>query len=151
MPRSFASAPVAVDLLWIPLGAGGARTVRRCGRVYEAIDAARHHRPRRALYHAALLVELDGERVAIEVAPSPDRDMWMRGTVATGAVGSRLLGRWRVFRYEVRCWPGGTIPDLAHAAGRCRLSADPDAARRVLAAVVRGTRSRPRRAGLAIR
>jgi hypothetical protein len=46
----------------------------------------------------------------------PDDDGRLcRGVVAEGAVGSRLLGRFRVFRYEVRRWPGGSIPDLDHA------------------------------------
>ena len=98
----------------------------------EALCAARERRPRRALYHAALIVEL-GERYAIEVAPSPDGDEASRGVVATGAVGSRLLGRWRLFRYEVRCWPSGRVPDLAYAVGGpSRITDDPRAARRLL-------------------
>src|SRR3954447_12619067 len=49
---------------------------------------------------------------------------------------SRLLGRLRLFRYEVRCWRDGSIPDLAEAVGGARrLSTDPRAARRVLAAL----------------
>ena len=53
--------------------------------------------------------------------------------VATGAVGSRPAGRLRLFRYEVRCWRGGSIPDLAEAAGGPRrLTTDPRAARRLL-------------------
>lgn len=120
-----------VDLYWIPLGAGG-HFVRFNGRVYEALVAARDHRPRRDLYHAAMIV--DGH--AIEVAPSWDADDASRGVVATGAVGSRLLGRWRLFRYEVRCWRGGSIPDLAEAVGGPRhVSTDPGVARRLLAAV----------------
>ena len=122
----------SVDLYWIPLGAGG-HSVRLNGKVFEALAAARAHRPRRDLYHAALVVELDGERHAIEIAPSPDGDRAARGVVATGAVGSRPAGRLRLFRYEVRCWRGGSIPDLAEAAGgRRRLTTDPRAARRLL-------------------
>jgi hypothetical protein len=102
------SPQAAVDLYWIPLGAGG-HCVRVNGRVYEAIDAARRRRARCHLYHAALVVELDGERYAIEVAPSPDADQ-----------ASRYLGWWRLFRYEVRCWRGGSIPDLAYAVGSLR-------------------------------
>ena len=117
-----------IDLHWIPLGAGG-HCVRFNGRVYEALIAARERRPRRALYHAALTV--DGH--AIEVGPSPDDDLASRGVVATGAVGSRYLGRWRLFRYEVRC--GESIPDLAWAVSTIRVSADPAAARRVLDAL----------------
>jgi hypothetical protein len=125
----------AVDLHWIPLGAGG-HSVRFNGRVFEALAAARERRARCDLYHAALIVEVDGERYAIEVAPSPDADEQSRGVVATGPVGSRHAGRWRLFRYEVRCRRGGEIPDLRHAVGGPRrVAADPLAARRVLDAV----------------
>ena len=124
--------PAAVDLYWIPLGAGG-HCVRFNGRVFEAIEAARRHRQRCDLYHAALVVELDGDRYTIEVAPSPDADGASRGVIAAGAVGSRHLGRWRLFRYEVRCWRGGSIPDLGDAAdGPRRLSSEPRVARRLL-------------------
>jgi hypothetical protein len=127
--------PAAVDLYWIPLGAGG-HSVRLNGKAFEALAALRGHRPRRDLYHAALVVELDGERHTIEIAPSPDDDRAARGVVATGAVGSRLAGRLRLFRYEVRCWRGGSIPDLQHAVGGAhRLTTDPRAARRLLAHV----------------
>jgi hypothetical protein len=38
-----------------------------------------------------------------------------------------------VFRYEVRCWRGGVIPDVAEAVDSPRrLSGDPDVARSVL-------------------
>ena len=60
----------AVDLYWIPLGAGG-HYVRFNGRVFETIVAARRRRSRCDLYHAALVVELDGDRYTIELAPSP--------------------------------------------------------------------------------
>jgi hypothetical protein len=122
----------AVDLYWIPLGAGG-RSVRFNGRVFEAIEAARQHRQRCDLYHAALVVELDGDRYTIEIAPSPDAEEASRGVVATGAVGSRYVGWLRLFRYEVRCWRGGSIPDLRHAVGGPRrLSSDPRVARLLL-------------------
>jgi hypothetical protein len=126
------SGTAAADLFWIPLGAGG-RCVRFNGRVFEAIQAARQHRRRRDLYHAALVVEVDGDRYTIEVAPSPDADEARRGVVATGAVGSRSLAWLRLFRYEVRCWRGGSIPDLdAAVGGPHRLTSDPRAARRLL-------------------
>ena len=124
-----------VDLYWIPLGAGG-HSVRFNGRVFEAIAALRDRRERCDLYHSALIVELDGERYAIEVAPSPNSDESSRGVVATGAVGSRCLGWWRLFRYEVRCWRGGSIPDLADAVGDAqRITTHPCVARRVMAAL----------------
>src|SRR5215203_1634344 len=127
----------AIDLYWIPLGAGG-HSVRFNGRVFEAIEAARQRRKRCDLYHAALVIHLDGERHTIEIAPSPDADEARRGVVATGAVGSRYLGWWRLFRYEVRSWRGGSIPDLDCAVGGPpRISDDPGAARRVLRLVAR--------------
>jgi hypothetical protein len=126
------SRTAAVDLYWIPLGAGG-HSVRFNGRVFEAIEAVRQHRRRCDLYHAALVVELDGDRYTIEIAPSPDADEPSRGVVATGAVGSRYVGWLRLFRYEIRCWRGGSIPDLGWAVGGpLRLSSDPPVARRLL-------------------
>jgi hypothetical protein len=122
----------AVDLYWIPLGAGG-RCVAFNGRVFEAIEAARQHRRRRDLYHAALVVACDGEEYTIEVAPSPNPDEASRGAVATGAVGSRYLGWSRLFRYEIRCWPGGSIPDLGEAVGGpLRITSNPRVARRLV-------------------
>jgi hypothetical protein len=122
----------AVDLYWIPLGAG-ARSVRFNGRVFEALVAARRHRRPRDLYHSALVVELDGDRHTIELAPSPNADEASRGVVATGPVGSRLLGWLRLFRYEVRCWRGGSIPDLGEAVGGPhRLTSDRDVGRELL-------------------
>jgi hypothetical protein len=120
----------SADLYWIPLGAGG-HSVRFNGRVFEAVDAALHRRPRRDLYHAALVVD----DYAIEIAPSPDADEPSRGVVATGAVGSRHLARLRLFRYEVRCWQGGVIPDLGWAVERHRITTDPVVARRLIDAV----------------
>ena len=122
----------AADLYWIPLGAGG-HCVRASGRSFEALQAARARRRRDDLYHAVLVVELDDEVYAIELAPSPDADETGRGVVATGAVGSRHLGRLRLFRYEVRRWRGGTIPDLGAAiGGPRRITSDPRVARRLL-------------------
>lgn len=49
--------PAAVDLYWLPLGAGvpsGSRLVRVNGRVYEALSAAFERRRPLDLYHAGL-------------------------------------------------------------------------------------------------
>ncbi|MEO7889564.1 MAG: hypothetical protein ABIW19_06120, partial [Vicinamibacterales bacterium] len=47
-------------------------------------------------------------------------------TVCQGPVGTRWLGKFRAFQYEVRCWPGGYIPDIADAiGGPRRLTEDP--------------------------
>lgn len=104
-------------LYWVPLGAD-TLVVRWSGRMYEAIKATVQRRRQFALYHAALVARCDGAEVTVEVAPVPDGNgSVVRGVVAEGAVGDRRLGRWRVFRYEVRRWTGGVIPDLAHAVG----------------------------------
>jgi len=122
----------AVDLYWIPLGAGG-HCVRFNGNVYEALVAARERRPRRDLYHAAMIVGLGGDRFTIELAPSPDARESSRGVVATGPVGARAAGRLRLFRYELRCWRGGRIPDLGEAVGGPRrLTQEAARAQRVL-------------------
>ena len=56
--------------------------------------------------------------------------------VAVGPVGLVPLGRLRLFRYEVRCWPGGRIPDVAWAVeSPRRLSDDEVVASRVLTQV----------------
>lgn len=121
-----------VDLYWIPLGAGaGGALVRWSGRFYEALSAAIARRPRLDLYHSALIVSVDGITTTIEMAP-----VWAkageRGVVAEGAVGLRVLGHSRLFRYEVRSWPGGSIPDAAAAVAMTTVSNDPDTARQVL-------------------
>ena len=108
-----------IDLYWIPLGADGNPVVRRSGQLYEALVARREHRSRRPLFHSALLVDLGaGEHWAIEMAPVWSTVAAERGVVAEGAVGRPWLGRSRLFRYEVRCWRNGSIPDLAAATGR---------------------------------
>ncbi len=126
--------PAAVELYWLPLGAGG-HSVRFNGRVYEALVAARDGRPRLDLYHAALRVLLPEGRFVIEQAPVPDRRGSERGVVVEGPVGSRWAGRLRVFRYEIRLWAGGEIPDIAEAVDSPRLLSDQEATcRRVLSA-----------------
>jgi hypothetical protein len=130
-----------VDLYWIPLGAGG-HFVRFNGIVYEGIAASFQHRPRRELYHSALQVEVDDAVYAVEMTPVPNRRGWERGVVAEGPVGADFAGRFRVFRYEVRRWRDGIVPDHAFAVDSpIRLSDDPDVARRVLAANPRPCRS----------
>ena len=122
----------AVDLYWLPLGAGG-HFVRLNGRVYEAVVALRERRPRRALYHSALEVRVPAGRFVIEMAPVPDADGASRGVVSEGPVGSRWARRLRLFRYEVRRWRDGAIPDAAEAVDSPRrLTDDAAVAQRVL-------------------
>ena len=125
----------AIDLYWIPLGSG-AWVVRHCGRAFEALTARVQHRVPCDLYHSALVVTVDGVRTVIEMTPVPDRRGDERGTVVHGAVGLRWAGRLRLFRYEVRRWRHGVLPDEAAAAGGpVPLTSDAAAARRLLALV----------------
>jgi hypothetical protein len=122
----------AVDLYWLPLGAGG-QFVRFNGRVFEAIAARLVHRSTCDLYHSALEVRIPDARFVIEQAPVRDRWGDRRGVVAEGAVGSRRAGRLRLFRYEVRRWREGAIPDAGEAVeSPRRLTRDQDRARRLL-------------------
>jgi len=107
-----ARSDASVDLYWLPLGAGG-RSVRLNGRVYEAAAARLARRPARDIYHSALEVRVPEGRFIIEMTPVPDGGGGARGVVAEGPVGTRLAGRLRIFRYEVRCWRDGVIPDVA--------------------------------------
>ena len=123
----------SVDLYWLSLGAGG-RFVAFNGRVYESIAARREHRAPLDLYHTALIVTTREERFVIENTwPIPGGDGASRGALVEGPVGAPVLGRLRVFRYEVRCWRDGTIADIDEAvASPHRVSNDEWTARRVL-------------------
>ena len=122
----------SVDLYWLPLGAGG-WFVRLNGRVYEQLAARLGRRPAYDLYHAALLVELPEGTFVVEQAPVRDQAGTQRGVVAEGPVGARWAGRFRIFRYEIRLWRNGHIPDIAEAVDSPRhLSGDDELGRRIL-------------------
>jgi hypothetical protein len=124
-----------IDLFWIPLGADG-HVVRLNGLAYEAIHAFVHRRPRTALYHSALEILVPEGRVVVEVTPIPDEHGRDRGVVAEGPVGTRWAGRVRLFRYEVRRWTGGSIPDAGAAvASPVRVADDLTSARRAFDAL----------------
>jgi hypothetical protein len=122
----------SVDLYWLPLGAGG-HFVRLNGRIFEAVAAGLERRPRCDLYHSALVVRVPEGRFVIEQAPIRRRDVPDRGVVSEGAVGSRWAGRFSIFRYELRRWRDGVIPDVDEAVDSPqRLTTDAALARRVL-------------------
>jgi hypothetical protein len=128
---SHLSGSASIDLYWLPLGAGG-HFVRLNGRMYEAVAARRERRARSALYHSALEIRVPEGRFVVEQAPAW-RQSGERGVVAEGAVGSRLAGHLRLFRYEVRRWRDGVIPDADEAVeSPWRLSNEPETARRAL-------------------
>ncbi len=126
------SPPVSgIDLYWLPLGAGG-HSVRLNGLVFEAIASRLQHRDRADLYHSALEVYVPEGRFVIEQAPAWG-ESGERGVVAEGPVGTHAAGRFRLFRYEVRRWRDGVIPDVAEAVDSPqRLGDEPERARRLL-------------------
>jgi hypothetical protein len=122
----------SVDLYWLPLGAGG-HSVRLNGRVFEAVVARVEKRPAKDLYHSALIVNVPEGEFVIEQAPVGSGNGALRGVVAEGAVGTRWARSLRVFRYEIRRWRGGVIPDAGEAVDSPqRLTDDLFLARRVL-------------------
>ena len=123
----------AVDLYWLPLGAGG-HFVRMNGRIYEALAAWRGKRSRRDLYHSALIVTMPAGTFVIEQAwLIPSGDKKQRGVVAEGPVGTERARSLRFLRYEVRRWRDGVIADLDEAVeSPQRLTDDVVLAERVL-------------------
>lgn len=125
-------AKAAVDLYWLPLGAGG-HFVRFNGRVFEAAAARAERRAACDLYHSALEVRVAAARFVIEMTPVGDARGDQRGVVAEGPVGSRWAGRFRIFRYEIRRWRDGCIPDVDEAVeSPQRLTDERTRARRML-------------------
>ena len=129
--RDLSAHDTGIDLYWLPLGAGG-HSVRWNGRIFEWVAAKLDHRDRCALYHSALEARVPEARFVIEQAPAWS-DSAERGVVAEGAVGARALGRFRLFRYEIRLWHEGVIPDVAEAVDSPqRLSDDTECAQTLL-------------------
>jgi hypothetical protein len=77
------------------------------------VAARLQRRPARDLYHSAVEVELPEQTFVIEQAPGHDWSGKERGVVAERAVGARWAGGFRIFRYEIRLWRCGHIPDVA--------------------------------------
>lgn len=119
------------DLYWIPLGAG-AHVVRLSGRVYETVAARIQRRPAYDLYHSALIVQVPHGRFTVEQTPVVGNRAPERGVVVEGPVVSRLAGRLALFRYEIRRWRDGEIPDLADAVDEVRVTIDPSTAARIV-------------------
>jgi len=108
----------SVHLYWVPLGAGdNTHCVRTNGRIFEWMQATFERRSRCDLYHSALVVRIDDVEFAIEMGPSWGNSVSERGVVGEGPVGLPSLGRWKFFRYEVRCCREGVIPDALDAVG----------------------------------
>ena len=128
LSRSYGS----VDLYWLPLGAGG-HSVRLNGRIFEAVVARLEGRSPCDLYHSALVVRVPEGEFVIEQAPVRRGAGSERGVVAEGPVGTRWASRCRIFRYELRRWRNGVIPDVGEARDSPkRVTDDPGLSRRLL-------------------
>lgn len=129
----------AVDLYWLPVGAGDASPwVRRGSRAYESVVAWLERRPACDLFHSALVIHAAGDRYVVEMAPVWADRHPHRGVVTEGPVGSPWLGRSAIFRYEVRRWRDGLLQDAAEAVeSPLRLSEDAAYARLLLDLVPR--------------
>lgn len=106
---------IEVSLFWLPLGADGNPAIRWGGHAYEAVVARREHREPQRLFHSAVRVRLGGATCVVEMAPAWGAVETDRGVVREGPVGLAWLGRSRFFRYEIRRWHGGVIPDIDQA------------------------------------
>jgi hypothetical protein len=121
-----------INLYWLPLGAG-ARVVKISGRMFETLAALRQRRPRRDLYHSALVVVTTDGRFVIEMTPIPGPRGHERGVVAEGVVGTKWARRFRIFRYEIRRWRNGVIPDESSAiSSPIRVTSDAAFAQQIL-------------------
>lgn len=131
-PMTAGNNTFGIDLYWIPLGAGG-NFVRLNGRVYEAIMSTVQRRPRCDLYHSGLEVVVPDGRYTIEQTPTSAHGE-ERGVVGIGPIGAQwLAARIHIFRYELRRWLNGVIPDINEAVDSPqRLSNDPSDAQRLL-------------------
>jgi hypothetical protein len=105
---------LGLDLYWIPLGAGR-HVVRLSGKIYEALAAIVQRRRSCPLFHSSLVATTPAGRYVIEMTEIRDARGQERGVVAEGPVGTRWLGRFRLFRYEIRRWCEGAIPDISYA------------------------------------
>jgi hypothetical protein len=121
-----------IDLYWLPLGAGG-NFVRLNGRVYEAISARLQRRTSCDLYHSGLEIFVPEGRYVVEQTPAGARPA-ERGVVGVGPIGAPGASRlFPIFRYELRRWRDGVIPDVNEAVeSPRRLSNDVADARRLL-------------------
>jgi len=107
-PAASDKTSAGLDLYWIPRGAG-ADVVRIRGTAFQL-------RAHSDIYHSALVATTSDANFIIEMTPIPAaRRRQDRGVVSEGLVGSRWARRLRIFRYEIRRWRDGVIPDISFA------------------------------------
>ncbi|MET4224595.1 hypothetical protein [Oerskovia enterophila] len=135
MTEGHLGSPNSAVLVWLPVGAGG-HVVRHTSTWWEQGCAVLERRRPATLFHAALELRVEDVPYVIEMAPAWAAPSVERGVVATGPVGTRWLGRYRWFRYEVRCWANGVILDREFARSTpVVLTVDKTAVTQVLRAV----------------
>ena len=115
---------------WAAVGAGG-HVARRTSAWWERAVAACEGRTPQPLVHAVLEVVVDGVTTRVDMGPTWGRTDATRRVVRTGPVGSHLLGRCPLFRYEVRVVDGPGVPP-----GVLHVSADVAVPRDLLAHLV---------------
>ena len=81
-------------------------------------------RPVQDRYHSAIEAPTGGDRYIIEMTPAWGNKTTDWGVVREGPVEARWLGRFIRFRYEIRRWRTGVIPDIADAVHSQQVSDD---------------------------
>jgi hypothetical protein len=103
-----ASESTSTGFRWVPVGTSCALmdvSTRR-------FEATLQRRPRYEIYHSGLEVFVPEGRYTIEQTPASAHGE-QRGVVGIGPIGAEWLGgRVRMFRYELRRWRDGVIPDI---------------------------------------
>ena len=121
----------AVELYWMPVGAGTSRFQQASLGLWETFEAVRARRPKANLYHSALKFRADGWTRTLELMPAfisvPSAPL------RTGPVGIRVAGRLRIFRYQLVCLDIDSLPDEGSAVDSPQVLSDDEAtAKRIL-------------------
>jgi hypothetical protein len=125
-------ASAAVELYWIPVGAGTSRLQQASLRLWEAFEAARARRPQATLFHSALKLRIGGMTQTLELMPAFARVPAQ--PLLTGPVGASIAGRSRLFRYQLVCLEVDALPDEQWAVNSPQvLARDGATAHRILA------------------
>jgi hypothetical protein len=128
----------AVDLYWLPLGAGG-YFVRLNGRMFEAVAARAARRPPSDLYHSALEVRIAAARFVIEQTPVRDIKLAGQTPGLRNSLRRKRAPRWRGPGLSLRTNTSTDVhrPEDFRSAPCKRASADP---RPVLSRLIQGRR-----------
>ncbi len=98
-----------IDLFWLPVGAGTPRAQQFSLACWEAVAALLSRRKRAALYHPALKMRQGAVTYTLELTPVFVGEP--AAPAMTGPVGLRAAGRFKLFRYQLRCYEADSLPD----------------------------------------